>query len=434
MKRKILEKLIDWKNSEQRKPLILEGARQVGKTYIVKEIFAKENYRNLIYINFQNPPTEIMEMFQETLDPKRLLSQMELYFGEDIEPGETLLFFDEIQEAPRVLTSLKYFYEETPEYHVVVAGSLLGIFLHPGASFPVGKVDVLRLEPMDFEEFLEAKGEGRMVEFLQNEPENAIFRTKLIDAFREYLFVGGMPEVTKAWVEERNIARVDAIQEKILLNYRDDLSKHTPDERTAIRARQVLDSLPSQFAKNNEKFIYGVVKDGARAREYELAIEWLVDAGIVRRVYRVVRGDQMPLRAYADRSAFKLYFLDIGLFRKLAEIASSVVVQKNAIFDEFNGLMAEQFVLQELASRELFYWTNAATAEVDFVGQFGTRNVPIEVKSGENVQAKSLKIYREEYQPELAVRMSLKGLEKNDGLLNIPLYESFIAEKLIEEA
>ncbi len=335
---------------------------------------------------------------------------------------------------PRALESLKYFYEEAPEYHVAVAGSLLGIFLHQETSFPVGKVDMLRLEPMSFGEFLKAKGEEQIVEHLLEQPADTIFRTTLGDLFREYMFVGGMPEVVRSWVEEQDVARVDEIQERILLSYQSDLSKHPKDDRMAVRIRQVFDSLPSQFAKNNDKFVYGVVKEGARAREYEMAIEWLIDAGLVRRVFRVEAGDRLPLKAYVDRSAFKLYFLDVGLFRKLAGIPSSVVIQKDAIFDQFNGLMAEQFVLQELQTQgrqEMLYWANDATAKVDFVTQVGERIVPIEVKSGENVKAKSLMVYREKYEPELAVRFSMKDLKMDMGLLNIPLFESFLWRKLM---
>ncbi len=432
MKRKLLSQLIAWKNSPDRKPLILDGARQVGKTYLLKDVFGREYYDNVVYLNLQNPLPEVAEAFAETLDPKRLLSRLELLLNTDIIPGKTLIFLDEIQELPRALTSLKYFYEEAPEYHVVAAGSLLGVFLHVGTSFPVGKVDRLRLEPMDFQEFLWAKGEEKIVNHLLQSPEDGFFRTTLLDDFREYLFVGGMPEVVQRWVADQDISRVDEIQQRILLSYRSDFSKY-PNDTTAIRIGQVFDSLPAQFAKSNEKFVYGLIKEGARAREYELAIEWLVDAGLIRRVYRVERGDKLPLRAYIDRSAFKLYFLDVGLFRQLAGIPSSVVVQKNAIFDEFNGLIAEQFVLQELAGHELFYWSNEATAEVDFVGQFGTQIIPIEVKSGENVRAKSLRLYRDKYHPALALRTSLLDLQYSDGLLNLPLYESFLLPSLIQK-
>ncbi len=432
MKRKVLQELIKWKNSPERKPLILEGARQVGKTYLLRDIFGQEQYEDVLYLNLQNPSPEVLGLFEGSIEPQRLVDQLELLFHKDIIPGKTLIFLDEIQWVPRALTSLKYFCEELPEQHVVAAGSLLGVFIHPEASFPVGKVNTLRLEPMDFEEFLWAKGEEDLTEHIKLQPSNTIFKAKLIDLLREYLFVGGMPEVVKEWVQNHDVVRAESVQRQILMDYMRDFSKHV-DGTLAAKIRLVFDSLPAQFAKANDKFLYGVVREGARARDYELAIEWLVDAGIVRRVYRIQRGDKLPLRAYAERAAFKLYFLDVGLFRCLASIASEVIFQKNAIFDEFNGLMAEQFVLQELAGQELFYWANNATAEVDFVGQFRDKIVPIEVKSGENVRAKSLKIYRETYQPKLAVRMSMKDLAYDNGLLNIPLYESFAAEKFIGE-
>lgn len=433
MKRKLLEKLIEWKDSKDRKPLLLEGARQVGKTHLLTELFGKEYFDNVIHINLQKPPKEIVDSFQESIDPYFLIERLELYYHSSIDPDKTLIVFDEVQDLPRALTSLKYFYEDAPEYHVVASGSLLGIFLHSGTSFPVGKVDRMRLEPLDFEEFLWAKGDERFVQHVKSHPEDAFLDRLLKNDLREYMFVGGMPEVVKSWVNEKNIEMVDVIQRKILLDYQEDFSKH-PENAMAVRIKQVFDSLPAQFAKRNEKFVYGVVRDGARAREYELAIEWLVDAGIVRRVYRVERGDRLPLKAYVERNAFKLYFLDVGLFRRLAEIPSAAVVTKNAIFDEYNGLMAEQFVLQELSSEyQLYYWTRGATAEVDFVTQVGMDIVPIEVKSGENVHAKSLKSYRERYQPRLATRFSLMGLEENDGLLNIPLYKSFLGKKLIEK-
>lgn len=432
MKRQLLEKLIEWKNKAERKPLILEGARQVGKTYLLREEFGKSEYANVVYLNLQNAREEVREVFEETLDPKRILTRLELLLQEEIVPGETLLILDEIQEVPRALESLKYFYEEAPEYHVVSAGSLLGVFLHQGTSFPVGKVDILRLEPLDFKEFLWAKGMERAVKHLEKERGDTLFRSTLLEAFREYLFVGGMPEVVRDWVERQDVTRVNEIQERILLSYQGDFSKYA-DTITAVRIRQVFEALPAQFAKRNEKFVYGVVKEGARAREYELAIEWLVDAGIVRRVRRVQRGDLLPLKAYVDSSAFKLYFLDVGLFRQLAEISSSVILRQEEIFEQFNGLMAEQFVLQELGQDyRMYYWSSQAEAEVDFVTQVGEKIIPIEVKSGENVRAQSLKVYRERYEPAYAVRFSLKEYTEENGLINIPLYKSFLAKVIIK--
>lgn len=432
MKRQLLEKLIEWKNKAERKPLILEGARQVGKTYLLREEFGKSEYANVVYLNLQNAREEVREVFGETLDPKRILARLELLLGEEIVPGKTLLILDEIQEVPRALESLKYFHEEAPEYHVASAGSLLGVFLHQGTSFPVGKVDLLRLEPMNFREFLWAKGEERAVKHLEKEPGDTLFRSVLLEAFREYLFVGGMPEAVRDWIEKRDVKRVDEIQQRILLSYQGDFSKYA-DTMTAVRIRQVFEALPAQFAKRNEKFVYRVVKEGARAREYELAIEGLVDAGIVRRVRRVQRGDMLPLKAYAEMNAFKLYFLDVGLFRQLVGIPSSVILDKEAIFDQFNGLIVEQYVLQELAQDfAMFYWTSEAGAEVDFVTQVGEKIIPIEVKSGENVRAQSLKVYRERYKPEYAVRFSLKDYTEDSGLINIPLYESFLAKGIMK--
>ena len=433
MKREILARLIKWKDDPRRKPLILEGARQVGKTYILREVFGAHEFENIIYVNLQNPSPEVLTLFEGSIDPRRLVDQLELLYHEDIVPGKTLVFFDEIQGVPRALTSLKYFQEEMPELHIVAAGSLLGIFLHPDTSFPVGKVDIMRLEPMNFREFLWAKGEERLARHILEHPADIVFRSVLMDLWREYMFVGGMPEAVQEWVQGHDIMRTENIQRRILMDYTRDFSNHA-DGTLASRIRLVFESLPAQFAKANDKFVYGVVKSGARARDYELAIEWLVDAGIVRRVYSVKRGDQLPLRAYVDRSAFKLYFLDVGLFRCLANIPPDIVFQPERIFSEFNGLMAEQFVLQELAGTELYYWTNGATAEVDFVGQFGEQIIPIEVKSGENVYAKSLRVYRKKFQPDLAVRMSLKDIKMDDGLLNIPLYESFVARRVLNRS
>ncbi len=434
MQREILTQLLAWKNRSERKPLLLKGARQTGKTYTLRNLFGEQYFRQVVYFNLQNPDPWFIELFNEgSIQPRRILQQLELRIGADIIPGETLIIFDEIQEVPRVLTSLKYFAEEAPEYHIAAAGSLLGVFLHQDTSYPVGKVETLYLEPLNFREFLLANHQQRLVAQISHHPEDIYSNGALIDAFREYLFTGGMPEVVDDWVRHHSVTSVDTLQAEILEAYRSDFSKYV-DHNLAIRIRQVFESLPSQFAKNNEKFLYGVVKSGARAREYEMAIEWLVDAGIVRRIFRVARGDQLPLKSYLDRSAFKLYFLDVGLFRALAGIPIEAISEKNTIFDHFNGLIAEQYVLQELASsREtLYYWVNGSSAEVDFVYQSGMHIIPIEVKSGENVYAKSLRSYRDRYHPILSLRFSLKELEYNDGLLNIPLYKTFVSSKLIE--
>ena len=425
MYRKIIQQLIEWKSDRYRKPLVLEGARQTGKTYILQQ-FGREHYKNVAYINMENASDKLKEIFDGTISPKRIVQQLEIMFGFVIHPAETLLIFDEVQEIPRALTSLKYFCEDAPEYNLVTSGSLLGIFLHPGTSFPVGKVDFLKMQPMDFEEFLIANNEQRLIDFARENTDDLAFLTeKLYDYFKCYLVTGGMPEVVQSWIIEKNIEKIEKIQDTILQTYIRDFSKHT-QEAEAIRIKQIFDSLPNQFAKQNEKFIYGVVREGARAREYELAIEWLLSAGIVRRVNLVKRGDKLPLRAYSERNSFKLYFIDVGLFRRFAKIPTTVVLDKAAIFDEFNGLLVEQYILQELNRYELFYWTSGAQAEVDFVTQLDNKIVPIEVKSGTNVKAQSLKIYRQNYNPELSIRFSLLPLKENNGLLNIPLYYSFL--------
>ncbi|MDR1792713.1 MAG: ATP-binding protein [Bacteroidales bacterium] len=425
MYRKIIKQLIDWQQDKHRKPLILEGARQTGKTYILQQ-FGKEHYQNVAYVNMENASDELKQIFAGSISPYRIVHQLELMFGFAIHPKTTLLIFDEVQEVPRALTSLKYFCEEAPEYHVAASGSLLGIFMHPGTSFPVGKVDFMKMQPMDFEEFLVANGEQRLVNFARKNVNDLKFLTeKLHDYFKYYLVTGGMPEVVQSWIIEKNIEKIDKIQDSILQTYVRDFSKHAKKQES-IRIKQVFDSLPEQFAKKNDKFVYDVVRQGARAREYELAIEWLLSAGIARRVNLVKCGDKMPLRAYRERNAFKLYFIDVGLFRHFAKIPTAVVIDKTAIFDEFNGLLAEQYVLQELSDYELFYWTSGAQAEVDFVTQINNRIVPIEVKSGLKVKAQSLKVYREKYSPELLIRFSLLPLEENNGLLNIPLYYSFL--------
>jgi predicted AAA+ superfamily ATPase len=430
MERKLMSELLKWKDKKGRKPLLLEGARQVGKTYLLKD-FGKRYFKNVAYLNFQNPGAELIDLFNGSIQPKRIITMLELFLNMKISPSETLLIFDEAQDVPRALTSLKYFYEDAPEYHVAAAGSLLGVFLHKDSSFPVGKVNTLKLEPMDFEEFLWANDRENIVTFLKSNPTETTFNEILSDLFKQYLYIGGMPEVVADWIENQNIENVNAIQEEILSNYRKDFSKYT-DNTTAIRIRQVFDSLPAQFAKKNDKFLYGTVKSGARAREYEMAIEWLLDAGIIRRVNQVSCGNKIPLKSYAEISAFKLYFVDIGLFRHLAEIPIEVINNKAAIFDEFNGLVAEQFVLQQLAKYTLFYWIGGEESEVDFVTQYGAEIVPIEVKSGTNVNAKSLKIFREKYSPRISVRFSLKGTRLDGELQNISLLNIFLFEQLLD--
>jgi predicted AAA+ superfamily ATPase len=427
MERTLMKALIAWRTNKARKPLILEGARQVGKTYLLEE-FGRRYYKNAVYINMENAPDEIKALFRDSIDANKIITALEIISGIEICPGETLLFFDEIQELPRALTALKYFCEQAPQYHLVSSGSLLGLFMHSGASFPVGKVDFLHLEPLNFKEFLLASGQEKLVAQVKKDGQ-ALLTDQLKEHLSYYLIIGGMPEAVAEWIARRDLATVEKIQNNILIAYHHDFSKHTTGAMPT-RIRQVWESLVSQFAKHGGKFIYGLIKNGARAREYELAVQWLVDSGVVRKVYRVERGDKLPLEAYKDTSAFKLYFVDVGLFRALAKIPASLILNKNAIFSEFNGLIAEQYVLQELAPRQLFFWDSGATSEVDFVAQFGERIVPIEVKSGENVKAKSLRVFRDKFAPAVSIRFSLKGLHSHDGLINIPLYLSFAFEKI----
>jgi predicted AAA+ superfamily ATPase len=444
MERKLMKKLVKWKEKLGRKPLILEGARQVGKTYLLRE-FGKRYFDNVVYLSFYNADQEILGWFNGSLDPRRLISQISLKFNLDITPHKTLIIFDEVQEVPRALTALKYFNENAPEYCVAAAGSLLGVAMHSEVSFPVGMVDVFYLEPLDFEEFLWAQGLERITEHLHSHPLNpkVSFTTELADAYREYIAVGGMPEAVKTWIQTGSIEAVNQVLEDILNTYTNDFGKHAaPAEVEKIK--YVWHSLPSQFAKPNHKFMYGVVKSGARAREYEFAIQWLVDAGLLRKVYLTSSGDKVSLKMYQDLKSFKLYAIDIGVLRVLAELDPAVIIGDDEIFSQSGGAFAEQFVLQQLSAqgkKDMYYWVGGDTSdegvksqsEIDFLTTLrGKYIVPIEVKSGKNVYAKSLKVFREKYQPKLAVRFSLVKREYNAGLLNIPLYESFLFTELAD--
>ena len=432
MKRQLTEELTAWKACRTRKPLILEGARQVGKTYLLQQ-FGKEHYQSVVYVNFDRIDPDIAELFSGAIHPSRIIDFLAVKYGQAISPADTLIIFDEIQELPRALASLKYFAEDAPEYHIAAAGSLLGVALHSGTSFPVGKVDFLRLEPLSFEEFCWASGLEEKIDYTCKSPGNyEHFSGEFSDAFTQYMAVGGMPRAVVEWLESKDMRAVDEVLSGILMSYRNDFSKYT-DPSQAERINYIWQSIPSQFAKENRRFIYGVARPGARAREYKLSIAWLVDAGLVRKVHSVSRGDQLPLEAYKDMSVFKLYLLDIGLLRVLCGLSSGDITGSDDIFRQFNGMFAEQFVLQQLARNTLYYWTSGARSEVDFVTQFKGNIVPIEVKSGENVKAKSLRVYRDKYQPRLSVRFSMKSIEMNGGLLNIPLYNSWLFDQLVNQ-
>ena len=428
MYRKAIEQLKKWKNSKIRKPLLLTWARQVWKTFLLRQ-FGRECYSNQIYLNFENAPLELLQLFEDEINPQKILTNLEIYFKQEIAPWKTLIIFDEIQSNPRALTSLKYFNELAGEYHILASGSLLWIALHKETSFPVWKIEFLHLEPMDFEEFLLANWEGKLVN-LYKEDLNQKFDDKLYEYMKQYLLVGWMPEVVQSRITEQDVEKVDLLQWNILQSYRYGFSKHTTDQMTK-RLTQIWESIPLQFAKENDKFVWWILRQWARAKEYEIALQWLVDSGLVRKVNRVKRWDKLPLLAYQEDSAFKLYFLDVGLLRKLADIPGRVLLNKSAIFDEYNGLFAEQFILQNMWKYKLFYWTSNANAEVDFISQIGEYIIPFEVKSWENTKSKSLKIYRDKYNPHKSIRFSLLKYVEQDWLVNIPLYLVFCFDEIL---
>ncbi len=437
MYRKIITELKEWKDKKDRLPLILKGARQVGKTWILQE-FGKEYFDDVLYINFENSGN-IANLFAGNIEPSRIIEYLSALNHKKIQPEKTLIIFDEIQELPRALTSLKYFAEEMPEYAICCAGSLLGVFLHDKVSFPVGKVDFLELQPLDFEEFLIANGEKTLIDVIRkNELEQLpdLITDKLKDYLKKYFVIGGMPRAVKTWIEEKDFELVEKVQKGILEAYERDFSKHT-DNNTATKIQYVWNSIPSQLAKENRKFIYGVVKDGARAREYENSINWLRDTGLVRIVNRVKCGDKQPLRAYEDIKAFKIYLLDVGLLRVLCELPYETIIEKDLIYNEFNGLLTEQFVLQELENikkvNTIYYWSNEFQSEVDFVFSYKNLIIPAEAKAGVNVKAQSLKVYMKEYNPKIAIRYSLLNIKFDNKILNIPLYAIWNTENYIKE-
>jgi predicted AAA+ superfamily ATPase len=425
MYRKLLEELKAWKYKKGRQPLLLKGARQVGKTWLLKE-FGKSCFDDILYINFENAAS-LEELFSGVIEPGRIIDMLGALHGKRIIPEKTLLIFDEVQEIPRALTALKYFAEMAPEYPICCAGSLLGVALHKGTSFPVGKIDFLTLQPLTFEEFLIASGEEILCDFIRRSalaPLPRAFAEKLSDNLKLYFIVGGMPASVQTWLDNRDFSIVEEKQLAILDTYTQDFSKHAPSSLVP-KLRYLWNSIPSQLAKENKKFIYGLVKEGARAREYEDALLWLLDSGLIRRVGRITKG-AIPLKAYEDLKSFKIYHLDIGLLRVMSELSPQTITESIRVFEEFKGALTEQFVLQELSSfsgiRNIYYWTSNATAEVDFIFSDGRRIIPVEAKASENVQAQSLKIYRAKYDPALAVRTSLANLRFDNGLLNIPLY------------
>lgn len=423
MERSIYSSLKKWKESPTRKPLILQGARQVGKTYILKEFGARE-YSEVVYINCDDN-NDMQNMFVD-YDVDRIIRSLSAISGVSIKPSTTLLILDEIQEVERGLASLKYFCEKAPEYHVAVAGSLLGITLHEGTSFPVGKVDMLYMYPMDFEEFLLAMGKEQLVELLRSNSWTALtpLRGMLTELLRQYYFVGGMPEAVKTYVERGDIWEVRSIHSKIIDAYRNDMSKHVPKQQVQ-RINMVWNSIPSQLARDNKKFIYGALRKGARANDFEIAIQWLVDSGLVHKVHRISK-PVVPLKFYEDMASFKLFLLDCGLLGALSETPPEQILIGDNVFEEYKGAFTENYVLQQLKSLPrtfVYYYSNDnSTLEIDFVVQHEAHVIPIEVKAEENLRAKLLRQFVTDNPGLHGVRFSMSDYREQDWLTNVPLW------------
>lgn len=426
MRRTVYNKLLTWKSTPDglRKPLILEGARQTGKTWLARELGQNE-FENFVEINFERIE-EARTLFENNFDLQRILLTIQAITGKQVIPGKTLLFFDEIQFARRGLLSLKYFYEDMPSLHIVAAGSLLGVLDHKDDSFPVGKVSFLRVYPLSFSEFLCAIQREGLAQLIASKDYTAIdaFASLLTDLLRQYYFVGGMPEAVKTFAEQQNYEKVRAVQQEILKSYRSDFSKHPPKE-IVKRMALLWDSVPAQLAKENKKFVYNAVKQGARARDFETAIQWLCDAGLTYKISRV-RCGQLPLKGFEDIDSFKLYLLDIGLMGAMSGLSATTITQGNDLFLQYKGALTEQFVMQEmqtLNSLEIHYWTpDESIAEMDFVIQKEGKIIPIEVKAERHLKAKSIAIYIQQNHPKNVIRTSLSPYHQSEQITDIPLY------------
>ena len=435
MKRKIFEHLQDWKQNKARKPLILKGARQVGKTYILK-YFGQLEYENLAYFNFEDSP-QLHELFSRSLKPEDIIKVLSIELSTEIKPEKTLIIFDEIQECPQALNSLKYFNELASEYSVCAAGSLLGVTLANSKGFPVGKVDFLDLYPLSFDEFLEAQDENKLLEYIKNintiEPLPHILHEKLLGAFKEYLYTGGMPAAVLEYIANKNFNQIRAVQKNILEAYRLDFAKHAPPD-VVMKINQVWAVIPSQLAKENKKFIYSVLRKGARAQEFEVAIQWLVEAGLIYKVYHTST-PKLPLSAYVHHDIFKIYLSDVGLLGAMSGLSAKTIIYGDAIFQEFQGAMIENYLAQALAQQgySLHYWKSTGQAELDFVLQIDNMIYPLEVKSGVSKKKKSLITYTEKYQPHLAIRVSPMNLKLDGRVFNCPLYLIGKLDHLIEK-
>jgi len=425
MYRKLIVDMLNWKSKVNRKPLILEGARQVGKTWLMKE-FGQKYYSSTVYVNFDED-VQVKELFAGTLTASEIIAGLEIFSNQKIVPADTLIIFDEIQESPRALASLKYFCENAPDYQIVCAGSLLGIALHEGTSFPVGKVEFLKIYPLSFSEFLLATGREKLEEILSQNQQPLVnaLKDRYLTALREYYFVGGMPEAVAEFAKQKEYNEVRKIQKRLLDAYEQDFSKHAP-VGIVPKIRMVWNSIVGQLSKENKKFVYGVIREGARAKEYETAIMWLCDCGLIHRVSRISSGT-LPLKAYEDLKAFKLYFLDVGLLGCMAGISTQALLSKGDIFKEFKGALTEQYVLQELIATVdfgIYYFTNDRNScEVDFVMDTGSAVVPLEVKAEVNLQAKSLKVFLQKFSISMGIRCSMADFKEQEHLLNLPLYQ-----------
>ncbi len=420
-----MQELVEWKNRTGRKPLLLKGVRQCGKTYLLRE-FGAIHFNDVAYFNFELTPS-LANLFERDLDPQRIITELGILYGKKIERETTLVIWDEIQFCPKALTALKYFSELTPEYALTCAGSLLGVAMSRPSSFPVGKVDILVLRPMDFREFLLAIHEDQLLEYVAGLPRAVVLSQVLIDrfliAFKMFQIIGGMPEAVAQWLLNRNLVEVERIQDTILASYELDFAKYAPASDFP-KLMLIWKSIPAQLSRESGKFLYGHAKPGARAKDLEDALRWLVEAGLVHRVRRVEK-PAFPLSAYLDQRAFKLFLADIGLLRRLAGLPGSVILDGNPLYSEFKGALTENFVLNELLcilGDVPCYWTSGNLAEVDFIFQFHDSILPLEVKASMNVRSRSLAAYREKYRPHLVLRTSLMPYKAEDGLLNIPLY------------
>ena len=432
MQRYALKHLIDWKNKKNHKPLVIQGARQVGKTWLIQE-FGKKYYEQVAYINF-DVDVKSREIFDVDYDTERLIMDIGLATKTKINAENTLIIFDEIQECPRALTSLKYFRENAPQYDIIVAGSLLGVSCHEGTGFPVGKVSFMNLFPLSFEEFLLAMGEERFIELLNKKDFKTIklFNNKYEKLLKQYCYVGGMPEIVQDFVENKDFESVRNLQKEILSAYEEDFTKHI-SANTVAKIRLLWKSIPAQLSKENKKFIYGAAKEGARARDFEAALSWLINSGLVYRVNKITKPD-LPITAYEDFNSFKLFVLDVGLLGAMTDLQANTIIDGNRIFEEFKGAIAEQYVLQQFKTIKdlpVFYWSNETSrAEIDFVIQIKSDVVPVEVKAERNLQAKSLKVYMEKFKPNYAIRTSMADYKKTDNLIDLPLYGIEITNKI----